>query len=72
MEFWVQIHGLPPRANEKNSKKNKKYDGMVSELEDPKRNNTLLRIFLRVRVALDIAKPLPTGFWLERVELPKV
>ncbi|KAL4316053.1 hypothetical protein AHAS_Ahas15G0246600 [Arachis hypogaea] len=46
--------------------------GMVSKLEDPKRNNTLLRTFLRIRVALDIAEPLPTGFWLEREELSKV
>ncbi|RYQ97122.1 hypothetical protein Ahy_B08g093127 [Arachis hypogaea] len=40
------------------------------ETEDPRSNNMLERSFLMVKVALDITRPLPTGFWLAREDLP--
>ncbi|RYR66983.1 hypothetical protein Ahy_A03g013194 [Arachis hypogaea] len=44
--------------------------GLVSEVEDPWRDTKLMRTFLRVKVALDVTEPLPTGFYLERDDLP--
>ncbi|RYR34740.1 hypothetical protein Ahy_A10g049743 [Arachis hypogaea] len=34
------------------------------ETENPRLNDTLQRMFLRVRVTVNITRPLPTGFWL--------
>ncbi|RYR01671.1 hypothetical protein Ahy_B06g080540 [Arachis hypogaea] len=34
------------------------------ETKNPRLNNILRRTFLRVKVTLNITKPLPTGFWL--------
>ncbi|KAL4365344.1 hypothetical protein AHAS_Ahas07G0096700 [Arachis hypogaea] len=44
--------------------------GIVVEVENPKKNNILLRTFLRVRVVLEFAKPLSTKFWMKRENLP--
>ncbi|KAL4396950.1 hypothetical protein AHAS_Ahas01G0143100 [Arachis hypogaea] len=44
--------------------------GITIETEDPRRSNILERSFLRVKVALNITRPLPTGFWLAREDLP--
>ncbi|RYQ84613.1 hypothetical protein Ahy_B10g104050 [Arachis hypogaea] len=35
--------------------------GIVIDVEDPMRNHVLMRTFLRVRVVVDILKPLPTA-----------
>ncbi|KAL4299789.1 hypothetical protein AHAS_Ahas17G0136000 [Arachis hypogaea] len=43
---------------------------LILEVENPWRDTKLMRTFLRVKVALDVAEPLPTGFYLERDYLP--
>ncbi|KAL4275030.1 hypothetical protein AHAS_Ahas20G0066400 [Arachis hypogaea] len=45
--------------------------GVVVEEEDPKRRNIFVRTFLRVRLAINISKPFPTGFWMAREERQK-
>ncbi|MED6134390.1 hypothetical protein PIB30_036625 [Stylosanthes scabra] len=46
--------------------------GTVVETEDPVMNNLLHRSFLRVKLFMDISRPLPTGIWMPRPNLPKV
>ncbi|RYR58245.1 hypothetical protein Ahy_A05g023904 [Arachis hypogaea] len=65
MELWVQIHGLPlSYITRKTAEIIGKQLGTVMEAENPRLNNTLQRTFLRVRVTMNITRPLPTGFWL--------
>ncbi|KAJ1441005.1 Zinc knuckle CX2CX4HX4C [Sesbania bispinosa] len=45
--------------------------GEIVTIESPFLGDTLLRSFLRVRVMIDIRKPLITGFWLPRKHLPR-
>ncbi|XP_052113715.1 uncharacterized protein LOC127744907 [Arachis duranensis] len=44
--------------------------GVLAEVEEPKMDGVLRRPYLRIRVSIDITKALPTGFWLDREELP--
>ncbi|RYQ88561.1 hypothetical protein Ahy_B09g095678 [Arachis hypogaea] len=44
--------------------------GITMKTKDPRSSNMLERSFLRVKVALDITRPLPTRFWLAREDLP--
>ncbi|XP_072084672.1 uncharacterized protein [Arachis hypogaea] len=63
MELWVQIHGLPLNyITRKTTEIIGKKLGTVMETENPRLNDTLQRTFLRVRVTMNITKPLPTGF----------
>ncbi|RYQ98245.1 hypothetical protein Ahy_B08g094302 isoform A [Arachis hypogaea] len=72
MEFWVQIHGVPLEYMERETAETiGNMLGVVVEVEDPKRGNVFVRTFLRVRVAINISNPLPTGFWMTREERPK-
>ncbi|KAL4381873.1 hypothetical protein AHAS_Ahas04G0177000 [Arachis hypogaea] len=71
MEFWVQIHGVPlEHMNRETARMIGEKMGTVVEVENSIKNNILLQTFLRVRVALEIAKPLHTGFWMKRDKLP--
>ncbi|XP_072088060.1 uncharacterized protein [Arachis hypogaea] len=71
MDFWVQIHVVPLELLERDTTKViGDMMGLVSEVEDPWRDTKLMRTFLRVKVALDVTEPLPTGFYLERDDLP--
>lgn len=45
--------------------------GEVLEVENPLVDDQLLRTFLRVRINVDVTKPLPTGCWIPRKDLPK-
>ncbi|RYR24547.1 hypothetical protein Ahy_B02g058049 [Arachis hypogaea] len=45
--------------------------GIVGEVEDPIKEGTLQRNFLRLRAAINITQPLQTGFWLNRGNKPK-
>ncbi|RYR10998.1 hypothetical protein Ahy_B05g079491 [Arachis hypogaea] len=44
--------------------------GILAEAEDPKVDGILRRSYLRIRVSINITKALPTGFWLDREEMP--
>ncbi|RYR64624.1 hypothetical protein Ahy_A03g010693 [Arachis hypogaea] len=69
MELWVQIHGLPlSYITRKTAETIGRKIGTVMEAENPRLNDTLQRTFLRVRVTMNITKPLPTGFWLAAQE----
>ncbi|RYR08078.1 hypothetical protein Ahy_B05g075626 [Arachis hypogaea] len=69
MEFWVQIRGVPLEYMERETAETiGNMLGVVVEVEDPKRGNVFVRTFLRVRVAINISNPLPTGFWMTREE----
>ncbi|KAL4276525.1 hypothetical protein AHAS_Ahas20G0215900 [Arachis hypogaea] len=73
MEFWVQIHVLPSEnMNSETGRIIGDMMGIVIDVEDPMRNHVLMRTFLRVRVVVDILKPLPTGFYMTRENLPNI
>ncbi|XP_072067058.1 uncharacterized protein [Arachis hypogaea] len=71
MEFWIQIHGIPLDLMEKEiGARIREMLGVLAEAEDPKMDGILRKSYLRIRVSIDITKALPTGFWLDREELP--
>lgn len=70
--YWVQIHGLPLECmSTSNVNKIAEQIGSVLVIENPKVDGVLLRTFFRARICVDITKPLPTGFWVPRRQLPK-
>ncbi|RYR78949.1 hypothetical protein Ahy_A01g003810 [Arachis hypogaea] len=72
MEFWIQVHGLPiEKLNAETAKCIGNMIGIVGEVENPIKEGTLQRNFLRIRVAINITQPLQTGFWLNRGDNPK-
>ncbi|RYR68792.1 hypothetical protein Ahy_A03g015258 [Arachis hypogaea] len=72
MEFWIQVHGLPvEKVNAETAKTIGDMIGIVGEVEDPIKEGTLQRNFLRFRAAINIKQPLQTGFWLNRGNKPK-
>ncbi|KAJ1377535.1 Zinc knuckle CX2CX4HX4C [Sesbania bispinosa] len=72
VSFWVQLHGLPlEHMSDTNAVKIAKLWGDIELMESPFWGDTLLRSFLRVRIVLDIRKPLVTGFLLPRKNRPK-
>ena len=65
--FWVQAHGVPLEAlNAKAATKIGVRIGGLMEVEDPSVDGQMLRSFLRMRIMIDIQKPLTTGFWVPR------
>lgn len=71
--FWVQIHGAPFEGiSKENARKIGSRIGSVLAVEDPIVDNRIIRGFMRVKVSIDITKPLVTGFWVPRKEFPKV
>lgn len=59
--FWVQLSGVPLGLGSlENVKCLTAEAGQFLELEDPKK----ARGFLRVRLLVNTANPLPTGYWL--------
>ncbi|RYR10929.1 hypothetical protein Ahy_B05g079412 [Arachis hypogaea] len=67
MEFWIQVHRLPvERLNAKTVKTIGDMIGIMEKVEDPIKEGTLQRNFLRLRAAINITQPLQTGFWLNR------
>ncbi|RYR34021.1 hypothetical protein Ahy_A10g048734 [Arachis hypogaea] len=71
MEFWIQIHGIPHDFMDKETSiLIGEMLGVLPEAEDPKMDGGLRRPYLRIRISIDITKALPTGFLLDREELP--
>ncbi|RYQ85951.1 hypothetical protein Ahy_B10g105597 [Arachis hypogaea] len=67
MEFWIQVHGIPIELlNKETAKTIAELIGIVGEVEDPMKDGTLKRNYLRCRAAINITQPLQTGFWLNR------
>ena len=70
--FWIQMYGIPLEAlNTKSAEKIGGRWGYVIEAKDPFYEGQLLRSFLRVRVEIDIPKPLSTSFWVPRRDKDK-
>ncbi|KAJ1388168.1 Zinc knuckle CX2CX4HX4C [Sesbania bispinosa] len=73
ISFWIQIHGLPlDMLNTNNAAKIINRIGDVLEVENPEVEGRLLRTFIRVRALINIQKPLVTGCWVPRKNLPKI
>ncbi|KAK8705890.1 hypothetical protein V6N13_049476 [Hibiscus sabdariffa] len=65
--YWVQVHGLSlDQMSPKNAKKVGDQIGRVLEIEDPISSHGIRRCFFRIRVLIDVSKPLPSGFWASR------
>ncbi|KAE8731494.1 Kinesin KP1 [Hibiscus syriacus] len=65
--YWVQVHGLSlDQMSPKNAKKVGDQIGRVLEIEDPISSHGIRRGFFRIRVVIDVSKPLPSGFWASR------
>ncbi|XP_039026959.1 kinesin-like protein KIN-14F [Hibiscus syriacus] len=65
--YWVQVHGLSlDQMSPKNAKKVGDQIGRVLEIEDPISSHGIRRGFFRIRVLIDVSKPLPSGFWASR------
>ena len=68
-EFWVQIKDVPFAVQKKkNIVKMGATVGKCLYYEEPKQAGICFRDFVRVRVAVDLAKPLVTGLWLPTPE----
>lgn len=71
--FWIQVHNLPMEyMNSSNATTILSKIGRVMEVEEPIINGRIIRTFIRARVELDITKPLPSGCWIPRKDLPKI
>lgn len=70
--FWIQMHGVPLEGmSMANATKMAAMVGEIKEIEDPVVGNKLVRGFLRAKVVVNITKPLVTGFWIPRKDMPK-
>ncbi|KAL7184403.1 hypothetical protein ACSBR2_026540 [Camellia fascicularis] len=64
--FWVQVHGLPPeKLTKANGELIGNRIGRLIRVEAHCEGLLLYRNFLRIRVELNISKPLPRGFFLQ-------
>ena len=65
--FWVQAHGIPLEAlNVKAATKIGSRLRILLEVEDPVVDGKILRSFVCMRILVNIAEPLTTGFWVLR------
>ncbi|GMY31888.1 hypothetical protein FCV25MIE_27130 [Fagus crenata] len=65
--FWIQIHGLPGRWQDKNNlKKVGSRVGMVEEVDSNGDSRPGWQRFARVRVDINVDAPLKPGFFLPR------
>ncbi|KAI9116827.1 hypothetical protein K1719_012193 [Acacia pycnantha] len=70
---WIQMHNVPMEAMcLENAIKIGGHVGVVLLAEDSYYNGKYLQSFLRVRVLLDLRKPLAYGFWLPRPDNKRV
>ena len=68
--FWVQIHGLP--LNRQNHPSLKTLGGIMGKVIDTDLSGNGWKRFVRVRVEIEVGKPLGTGFPLHREKLPAI
>ncbi|OMO52652.1 hypothetical protein CCACVL1_29137 [Corchorus capsularis] len=69
IEVWVQIHKIPlEMMNLENAGVIGKRLGRVVSIEDPKEVKGVGSNFIRIRLGIDICKPLVEGFWIPRRE----
>lgn len=62
VSFWVQLHGMPlGTMTTKNATRLMERFGEVREVENSLVDGNLYRDFMRVRVLLNVLKPLPVG-----------
>lgn len=72
VSFWVQLHGMPlGTMTIKNATRLLERFGEVLEVENALVDGNLYRDFMSVRVQVDVSRPLPTGCWIPRKDLPK-
>ncbi|GMP54839.1 hypothetical protein CsSME_00019872 [Camellia sinensis var. sinensis] len=65
--FWVQVHGLPlDKMSKKHGESIRNHLGKLIEFKALSDGLLLGRSFLRIRVELDVTKPLLQGFILHR------
>ncbi|KAI8001217.1 putative ribonuclease H protein [Camellia lanceoleosa] len=65
--FWVQVHGLPlEKMTRTNGEAIGKRLGRLIRVDGHSEELLLNRCFFRIRVELDITKPLPRGFFLKK------
>jgi hypothetical protein len=65
--FWIQVHGLPPCwQNKENLERIGGKAGRVKEVDSVGENICQGRRFIRIRVDVNITKPLLPGFFLPR------
>lgn len=70
--YWVQVSGLSlEKMNVKNAQLIGSEIGVLLDTDDPTKVDAALRGYLRVKVAIDSRKPLPTGFWRPLSETTK-
>lgn len=71
--FWIQVHNLPMEfLNITNVATILKNVGTVTEIEESIVDGRILKTFIRAKVQVDVTKPLPTGCWVPRKDLPKI
>ena len=71
--FWVQVHQIPWGAqSNQNIMRLGAQIGDVVCFEDSKLNETSFREFVRIRVNVDLTKPLVAGFWIPRPGLEEI
>lgn len=71
--IWIQFHDVPPEPMYiENAKALDELIGEVLLVEDPRRENMLVRNFLRARVVIDIRKPLVFGMWSPRPDMDPI
>ncbi|OMP12130.1 reverse transcriptase [Corchorus capsularis] len=65
--FWIQVHNLPLEMQTMtNARRIGSTLGRIMDIEDPSWNLGIGRGFLRIKVAIDVNKPLVGGFWVPK------
>ncbi|OMO61130.1 Endonuclease/exonuclease/phosphatase [Corchorus capsularis] len=73
VQYWIQIYDLPPEMQTlANFKKFRDSIGRVVMLEKPDWSQGIGRCYMRIRLELDVNKPLIPGFWVPRQDKGKL
>ena len=67
VSFWIHVHKLPlEMLTRTNAKRIGRVLGDLEKVEDPEWKSGVGRCFLRMKMAIDVEKPLVAGFWVPR------